>query len=57
MSTKVTSKKEILQQKVVETIKDFVAKEGGISFTDLEYLFGRDSRFMVALSEKLTVSF
>ncbi len=57
MSTQMKNKREMLQKTVVEAIKDFVAKEGGISFTDLEYIFGRDSRFMIALSTNLTVSF
>jgi hypothetical protein len=51
------SKKEMLQQKIVEMVKEFVAQEGGISFIDLENLFGRDSKFMAALTKNLMVSF
>jgi hypothetical protein len=57
MSTQPQNKKEMLQEKVVETIKEFVAKEGGITFIDLETLFGRDSKFMAALTKTLIVSF
>ncbi len=57
MSTQAQSKREILKDKVVVLVKDFIQTEGGISFLDLESLFGRDSEFMVALSAILMVSF
>ena len=40
MSTKAQNKKEILREKVVDLVKDFVKTEGGISQNDLRVLFG-----------------
>ncbi len=34
------SKKQILQDKVVALVKDFIKVEGGITLSDLEALFG-----------------
>ncbi len=34
------SKKEILKDKVVKLVKEFIATEGGINAYDLEALFG-----------------
>jgi hypothetical protein len=50
-------KKEILLDKMIALVKDFVKTEGGITFTDLESLFGRDSGFMTAISAILKVTF
>jgi hypothetical protein len=34
------SNREILRDKVVEMVKEFVVREGGISHSDIEFLFG-----------------
>lgn len=57
MSTQAQSKREIIIEKVVEVIKEVSAKEGGITFADLQNLFGKDSRLMATLSNTLRVSF
>jgi cyanate lyase len=51
------SKREQLKDKVVALVKEFVKTEGGITFTDLESLFGRDSGFMTAISAILKITF
>jgi hypothetical protein len=51
------NKKEQLKDKLIALIKEFVQTEGGITFTDLESLFGRDSGVMVALSAILKITF
>ncbi|MGA7577534.1 MAG: hypothetical protein ACLQUW_15850 [Desulfobaccales bacterium] len=38
--SKTESKREILKDKVVELVKEFIKTEGGISPYDLEVLFG-----------------
>lgn len=40
MITHEQSKKEILKDKVVSLVKEFVKTEGGISWQDLQILFG-----------------
>jgi len=35
------SKREILKNKVVNLVKDFIQKEGGITGKDLQILFGK----------------
>lgn len=40
MSTQAQSKKEILKDKVVALVKDFVKTEGGITIADIQKLFG-----------------
>ena len=40
MSTQVQSKKDILKDKVVALVKDFIKTEGGITSNDLRSLFG-----------------
>jgi hypothetical protein len=40
MSAKGQSKREILRDKVVALVKDFIKTEGGISQDDLQVLFG-----------------
>lgn len=40
MSTQAQSKREMLKDKVVALVKDFIKTEGGISQDDLQILFG-----------------
>jgi hypothetical protein len=39
----VESKTELLKQKIVQTVTDFIQTEGGISIGDLDFLFGASS--------------
>jgi hypothetical protein len=43
MKTQQQSKREILKDKVVALVKDFLTNEGEITFCDLENLFGHPS--------------
>jgi hypothetical protein len=43
MSTQAQNKREILKDKVVALVKDFVKTEGGLTQYDLQTLFGNPS--------------
>ena len=57
MDTQVQSKKEILTKTTIKAVQDFIIKEGGITFSDIETLFGRNSEFTAALCATMKVSF
>jgi hypothetical protein len=52
------SKREILKDKVVALVKDFIKTEGGITLQDLESLFGLNphQEIIAALYRTLTLS-
>ncbi|MGO9622574.1 MAG: hypothetical protein ACLPT6_14355 [Desulfobaccales bacterium] len=47
MSTQLQSKKEILKDRVVTLVKEFVQAEGGITLVDIEALFGHNPHYEV----------
>lgn len=47
MTTQAQSKREILKDKVVALVKDFVQTEGGITPADIEALFGHNPHYEV----------
>jgi hypothetical protein len=53
----VQSKTEMLKQTVIKAVQQFLTKEGGITFADIEALFGRNSEFMAALCATMKISF
>lgn len=57
--TQEQSKKEILKDKVVALVKEFVQTEGGITYDDLEELFGIHGQHEVAaaLGKHLRIAF
>jgi|GEM_PF-1600690 len=39
--SKTENKRELLKNKVIDLVKEFIKTEGGISPNDIEYLFGQ----------------
>lgn len=46
--SKKENKRELLKGKVVDLVKEFIKTEGGITYVDLEKLFGSAGCFEVA---------
>ena len=51
------SKQKMLKDTTVKAVQEFITKEGGITFSDLESLFGRNSEFLADLCATMKVSF
>jgi hypothetical protein len=55
MRTQKQSKRERLQNVIIEAIKDFANKEGQICIADLEFMLGHNSHLLNALFKKMKV--
>ncbi len=51
------STKDYLVEKVAKVIKEVSEKEGGITYADLESIFGQQSGIITALKYKLKIRF